>query len=43
MGYIAQSMKVSDLMRAIESGKYYLPAIQREFVWPGRLSLCSTR
>src|SRR5689334_22329274 len=34
MGYTAQSMKISDLMRAVEAGKFYLPAIQREFVWP---------
>jgi len=27
-------MKIADLMRDIDAGKYYLPAIQREFVWP---------
>jgi uncharacterized protein with ParB-like and HNH nuclease domain len=30
----AQSMRIADLIRGIEAKKYYLPAIQREFVWP---------
>jgi uncharacterized protein with ParB-like and HNH nuclease domain len=34
MGYQAQSMRIVDLARGVESNKYYLPAIQREFVWP---------
>jgi len=34
MSYIADSMTIADLMRDIDANKYYLPAIQREFVWP---------
>lgn len=34
MGYQAQSMRIADLIRGVDSNKYYLPAIQREFVWP---------
>lgn len=34
MGYQAQSMRIIDLVRGVEANKYYLPAIQREFVWP---------
>jgi hypothetical protein len=34
MGYQAQSMRIVDLIRGVEANKYYLPAIQREFVWP---------
>lgn len=34
MSYAAESMTIATLMRDIDAGKYYLPAIQREFVWP---------
>lgn len=34
MSYAAESMTIADLMRDVDAGKYYLPAIQREFVWP---------
>jgi len=32
MSYKADAITIGDLMRDIKS--YYLPAIQREFVWP---------
>ncbi len=34
MSYSTQSKSVSSLIDEIESNNYYLPAIQREFVWP---------
>ena len=34
MSYTAQSATIAELMHDIGAGKYYLPAIQREFVWP---------
>src|SRR5215211_7144629 len=34
MSYSTQSKSVSNLIDEIESNNYYLPAIQREFVWP---------
>lgn len=34
MSYSTQSKSVGSLIDEIESNNYYLPAIQREFVWP---------
>jgi len=34
MSYAAESMTIADLIRGVDANKYYLPAIQREFVWP---------
>jgi uncharacterized protein with ParB-like and HNH nuclease domain len=34
MSYSTQSKSVSSLIDEIESNNYFLPAIQREFVWP---------
>lgn len=34
MSYSTQSKSVSSLIDEIEGNNYYLPAIQREFVWP---------
>lgn len=33
MSYTAEATTIAELMRDIHAGKYYLPAIQREFVW----------